>query len=121
MSAVVTLHSHCRMAVATNSTMGVRVLIREACQRVRSRATFPILMIPSIRSRLRRGTFDDANTHPMERCAPPTCYSYAVRMSRKKMFFSSARAKAELGYTARPARQAIVDAVAWFNANGYLR
>jgi dihydroflavonol-4-reductase len=43
-----------------------------------------------------------------------------VRMSRKKMFFSSARAMRELGYAPRPARQAIADAVAWFNANGYL-
>ena len=41
-------------------------------------------------------------------------------MSRKKMFFSSARAMRELGYAPRPARQAIADAVAWFKANGYL-
>jgi len=45
----------------------------------------------------------------------------AVRMSRKKMFFTAARASAELGYTARPGRYAIADAVAWFRANGYLR
>jgi dihydroflavonol-4-reductase len=45
----------------------------------------------------------------------------AVRMSRKKMFFSSTRAIDELGYASRPARQAIADAVAWFAANGYLR
>jgi dihydroflavonol-4-reductase len=43
-----------------------------------------------------------------------------VRMARKKMFFSSARAIAELGYAARPARQAIDDAIAWFRAEGYL-
>jgi dihydroflavonol-4-reductase len=43
-----------------------------------------------------------------------------VRMSRKKMYFSSARAMRELGYRSRPAREAIADAVAWFNANGYL-
>jgi dihydroflavonol-4-reductase len=43
-----------------------------------------------------------------------------VRMSRKKMYFSSARAMRELGYAARPAREAITDAVAWFDANGYL-
>jgi dihydroflavonol-4-reductase len=42
-----------------------------------------------------------------------------ARMSRKKMFFSSARAMRELGYMARPARDAIVDAVAWFRSNGY--
>ncbi|HEY1797987.1 MAG TPA: hopanoid-associated sugar epimerase [Stellaceae bacterium] len=43
-----------------------------------------------------------------------------ARMSRKKMFFSSARARRELGYEARPARLAIADAVGWFAANGYL-
>jgi dihydroflavonol-4-reductase len=40
-----------------------------------------------------------------------------LAMARKKMFFSSAKAKAELGYTARPARQAVQDAVAWFGAH----
>jgi dihydroflavonol-4-reductase len=43
-----------------------------------------------------------------------------VRMSRKKMYFSSAKAIRELGYAPRPARDAIADAVAWFEANGYL-
>jgi len=43
-----------------------------------------------------------------------------VRMSRKKMYFSSVRAMRELGYRSRPAREAIADAVAWFDANGYL-
>jgi dihydroflavonol-4-reductase len=43
-----------------------------------------------------------------------------ARMSRKKMYFSSAKAIRELGYAPRPARMAIEDAVAWFQANGYL-
>jgi dihydroflavonol-4-reductase len=43
-----------------------------------------------------------------------------VRMSRKKMYFSSAKAVRELGYAPRPAFEAIADAVAWFAANGYL-
>jgi dihydroflavonol-4-reductase len=43
-----------------------------------------------------------------------------VRMARKKMFFSSAKAEFELGYRARPAELAIADAVDWFKANGYL-
>jgi dihydroflavonol-4-reductase len=43
-----------------------------------------------------------------------------ARMSRKKMYFSSERAMRELGYTPRPAGEAIADAVAWFAANGYL-
>jgi dihydroflavonol-4-reductase len=41
-----------------------------------------------------------------------------LRMARKKMYFSSAKAIAELGYAPRPAQAAIADAVAWFRANG---
>jgi dihydroflavonol-4-reductase len=43
-----------------------------------------------------------------------------VRMSRKKMYFSSAKAINAFGYAPRPARAAITDAIAWFEANGYL-
>ena len=43
-----------------------------------------------------------------------------VRMSRKKMYFSAAKAMRDLGYAPRPAAEAIADAVAWFGANGYL-
>jgi dihydroflavonol-4-reductase len=43
-----------------------------------------------------------------------------VRMARKRMYFSSAKACRELGYRPRPARRAIADAVAWFRASGYL-
>jgi len=42
-----------------------------------------------------------------------------VRMARKKMFFSSAKAARELGYAPRPATQALTDAVAWFREHGY--
>jgi len=41
-----------------------------------------------------------------------------LRMARKRMFFSSAKAIAELGYAPRPARAAVVDAISWFRANG---
>ena len=41
-----------------------------------------------------------------------------LRMARKKMFFSSAKAVTELGYAARPAREAVADAIAWFRAHG---
>jgi dihydroflavonol-4-reductase len=41
-----------------------------------------------------------------------------LAMARKKMFFSSAKARAALGYTARPARDAVAAAVAWFRAAG---
>jgi dihydroflavonol-4-reductase len=44
-----------------------------------------------------------------------------VRMARKKMYFTSEKAARELGYTPRPARHAIADAIGWFKANGYLR
>ena len=41
-----------------------------------------------------------------------------LRMARKKMFFSSAKAKRALGYHARPAQQALADAVSWFRQAG---
>lgn len=44
-----------------------------------------------------------------------------LKMARKKMFFSSARAESALGYRPRPAREGLADAVAWFRENGYLR
>ena len=37
-----------------------------------------------------------------------------LRMARKKMFFSSAKAARELGFAPRPAQEAVRDAVAWF-------
>jgi len=43
-----------------------------------------------------------------------------VKMARKKMYFSSDKAMRDLGYRARPAHEAFVDAVAWFRENGYL-
>ncbi|MDA0652535.1 MAG: NAD-dependent epimerase/dehydratase family protein [Proteobacteria bacterium] len=43
-----------------------------------------------------------------------------VKMARKKMYFSSHKATRELGYRARPAHEAFVDAVAWFRENLYL-
>ena len=45
----------------------------------------------------------------------------AVKMSMKKMFFDSRRAIEELGYSPRPGRLAIADAIAWFRQNGYVR
>ncbi len=43
-----------------------------------------------------------------------------LRMAKKKMFFSSAKARRALGYAPRPAVEALSDAVAWFRDNGYL-
>ena len=42
-----------------------------------------------------------------------------LKLAKKKMFFSSARAKRELGYDPRPAKQALEDAVAWFKQHDY--
>ena len=44
----------------------------------------------------------------------------ALRMAAHDMYYSSARAEAELGYRARPYRVALVDAVAWFRQAGML-
>jgi dihydroflavonol-4-reductase len=41
-----------------------------------------------------------------------------LRMARHKMFFSSAKATRQLGYTARPAEAALRDAIAWFREAG---
>jgi len=44
-----------------------------------------------------------------------------LRMSRKHMYFSSAKAERELGYTWRDPRSAIREAIDWFKDEGYLR
>lgn len=40
-----------------------------------------------------------------------------LRMAKKMMFFSHAKAASELGFSPRPAREAVADAVAWFRAH----
>jgi len=45
----------------------------------------------------------------------------ALDMSRHLMFFSSAKAARELGYTARPHGAALQDALAWFKQAGYIK
>jgi dihydroflavonol-4-reductase len=44
----------------------------------------------------------------------------AVRMGRKKMFVSSAKAERELGWSAGPVDNALRRAVDWFRSNGYV-
>jgi dihydroflavonol-4-reductase len=44
-----------------------------------------------------------------------------VRMARKRMYFTSARAEHELGYRFRDADAALHDAAAWFRAHGYVK
>lgn len=43
-----------------------------------------------------------------------------VRMSKKRMYFSSERAVRELGYRSRPPAEAFRDAVRWFEEQGLL-
>ncbi len=45
----------------------------------------------------------------------------ALKMSRHRMFFSSAKAERELGYAARPYVQGLSDALDWFRQAGYVR
>ena len=52
--------------------------------------------------------------------APPVTRDH-LKMARKKMYYSSAKAIDELGYRPRPVREAVEDALAWFRANGMLR
>ncbi|HEX2941301.1 MAG TPA: hopanoid-associated sugar epimerase [Rhodopila sp.] len=62
----------------------------------------------------------------MEKLAPltgiaPMMTRDHLKMARKKMFYASDKAIRELGYHPRPVREAVVDAVAWFRANGMLK
>jgi dihydroflavonol-4-reductase len=52
---------------------------------------------------------------------PPAVPLTAVRMARKRMYFSPARAVRELGLPQTDVRSALADAVAWFEAHGYAR
>ncbi len=45
----------------------------------------------------------------------------AIKMAKHYMWFSSEKARRELGYAPRPARSALKDAVDWYWANGYAK
>ncbi len=45
----------------------------------------------------------------------------ALRMAKYRMFFSSAKAKRELGYKARPYVKGLEDALLWFKRAGYVK
>ena len=44
----------------------------------------------------------------------------ALRMAKHKMFYCSAKAEQEIGYSARSAHQALADSIAWFQAEDYI-
>jgi dihydroflavonol-4-reductase len=45
----------------------------------------------------------------------------SLRMAKHRMFYSSAKAAHELGFHARPYREALVEAIDWFRAAGMVR
>jgi len=53
--------------------------------------------------------------------APPRVPLTAVRMAKKRMYFSPARAVRELGLPQTDVRDALRDAVEWFRAHGYVK
>jgi len=67
---------------------------------------------------LATGVVDTVVTGKLRRRAPRVTLD-AVRMGRKKMFVTSAKAERELGWNPRPVDDALRRAVEWFRANGY--
>jgi dihydroflavonol-4-reductase len=51
----------------------------------------------------------------------PFVTTTGLRLAKDRMFFTSAKAERELGYSARPYGEALADAIAWFRQNGYLK
>ena len=51
----------------------------------------------------------------------PLITADGVRMARKPMYFTSAKAERELGYRSRPAVEGLHDAIAWYRSHGCLR
>jgi dihydroflavonol-4-reductase len=45
----------------------------------------------------------------------------ALRMSKYRMFFTTAKAERDLGFTARPFTDALTDAIRWFRGAGHLK
>jgi dihydroflavonol-4-reductase len=45
----------------------------------------------------------------------------ALRMSKYRMFFTTAKAERDLGMTARPFTEALADAIDWFHGAGYIK
>ncbi|AEU35692.1 hopanoid-associated sugar epimerase [Granulicella mallensis] len=63
--------------------------------------------------------FFDENITGKLRGKEPRATVEAVRMGRKMMFASSAKAERELGFQVRPVEDALREACHWFIANGY--
>ena len=76
--------------------------------RLPAAALLPVALVAEAAARLRRA-------------GEPLVTTDSVRMARKRMYFSSAKAERTLGYRARPAEAALGDAIAWYRARGDLR
>jgi dihydroflavonol-4-reductase len=70
-------------------------------------AVIPVAYVAEGAARLRPGT-------------EPVVTIDGIRMARKLMYFSSAKAERELGYSSRPAFEALRDELEWFYRNGYV-
>jgi dihydroflavonol-4-reductase len=68
---------------------------------------------------LATGVVDTLVTGKIRRREPRVTID-AVRMGRKKMFVTSAKAERELGWNPRPVDESLRRAVEWFRANGYV-
>lgn len=80
--------------------------------------------LPPVRVRIPRlaalgWAYLDTGLTRLDKHHVPAATPAAVRTSSKKEFFSSARARRELGYTFVPARQALCKAVQWYRDNDY--
>jgi len=76
--------------------------------RLPAAALLPVAVLAEAAARLRRK-------------GEPLVTLDGVRLARKRMYFSSAKAERALGYRARPAEAALGDAIAWYRARGDLR
>jgi dihydroflavonol-4-reductase len=77
----------------------------------------PRVRVPYVMA-LATGVVDEVVTGHILRREPRATID-AVRMGRKKMFVSSAKAERELGWRGSPVDQALQRAVDWFRANEY--
>jgi dihydroflavonol-4-reductase len=77
----------------------------------RARIPYPVVLAAAAASTLIEG-------HLLRK--EPRVPLEAARMSGTKMIFSDERARAEIGHTSRPARDAIEESARWFADNGYV-
>jgi len=64
-------------------------------------------------------SYVDVTLARLNPCHIPAATPEKVRLSRQKEYYDSSKAMRELGYTYRPAREALRKAVEWYRAHGY--